>query len=120
VLSPPQSFLDALEDRLNLAVFDINESHRMGLPDAGSIWNNEQEQMSITGLKSGAFQDSLAAMRQRLIDKQAAGVAVIHTAAATAEAQINEAVTNAESKVTKEVADALQEFAQFTNGGPEA
>jgi TPP-dependent pyruvate/acetoin dehydrogenase alpha subunit len=74
--------------------------------------------MSITGLKSGAFQSTLEAMRQRLIDKQNAGAAKIAAKGEEAAVQIDAAVSNAEAKIDREVSDVLQDFSEFTNGGP--
>ena len=78
----------------------------------------EKSNMSITGLKSGAFQNTIEALRQRLIDKQTQGAAKIAAAGEQGAAKIDEAVNNAEAKIDKEVSEVLQDFSEFTNGGP--
>lgn len=78
----------------------------------------EKPSMSITGLKSGAFQNTIESLRQRLIDKQNQGAAKIAAAGEMGAAKIDEAVNSAEAKIDKEVSDVLQDFSDFTNGGP--
>jgi len=78
----------------------------------------EKPAMSITGLQSGAFKAQMEALRQRLIDKQTAGGAKIVAAGEAAAVKIDEAVSNAEAKIDKEVSEVLQDFSSFTNGGP--
>lgn len=75
--------------------------------------------MSITGLQSGAFQAKLAEMKRKLMEKQNEGLAKIEGAEQQAAAKIDQATTGAASKIDQEVTQALQEFAEFTNGGPE-
>jgi len=78
----------------------------------------EKSKMSITGLKSGAFHGAIEALRQRLIDKQTQGNAKIAAKGEEAATQIDAAVSNAEAKIDREVSDVLQDFSEFTNGGP--
>lgn len=74
--------------------------------------------MSITGLQSGAFAGKLADMRQKIADAQNQGLAKIDGAQVAAAAKVDAAIAGVTAKVDKEVEDALQEFATFTNGGP--
>jgi hypothetical protein len=93
----------------------LNKRNEMANPfDDG----HEEKHMSITGLKSGAFHGTIEALRQRLIDKQNQGAAKIAAAGEMGAAKIDEAVNNAESKIDKEVSEVLQDFSEFTNGGP--
>lgn len=78
----------------------------------------ERKPMSITGLQQGAFQGTIEALRQRLIDKQSQGAAKIAAAGEAGAAKIDEAVSNAEAKIDKEISEVLQDFSPFTNGGP--
>jgi hypothetical protein len=78
----------------------------------------ENPKMSITGLKSGAFHGTIEALRQRLIDKQNQGAAKIAAAGEMGAAKIDQAVNSAEAKIDKEVSEVLQDFSEFTNGGP--
>jgi hypothetical protein len=79
----------------------------------------EKKTMSITGLKSGAFQDMLAQMRKEIADAQNQGVADEHgNAKDQAAAEIKTTISGVKDKIKSEVADALQEFSEFTNGGP--
>lgn len=75
--------------------------------------------MSITGLQSGAFQAKLAEMKQRLLARQSQGLAKVDSIVADGEAKIEAAISSAATKAQGEIDDALHEFAQFTNGGPE-
>lgn len=75
--------------------------------------------MSITGLQSGAFQAKLAEMKQKIAEAQNQGLAKVEAAQSQAAAKVSAAIDGVVAKVDKEVEDALQEFAQFTNGGPE-
>lgn len=81
--------------------------------------NTKVEIMSITGIQSGAFQSKLAEMRQKMGDKQASALAKIDNTVTAGMAQLDAAADNAATKAQKEIDDALQEFATFTNGGPE-
>lgn len=74
--------------------------------------------MSITGLKSGAFQDMLVKMRQEIADAQNQGVNDVMAAKDQAAAEIKSTIAGVKDKIKSEVADALQEFSEFTNGGP--
>jgi hypothetical protein len=74
--------------------------------------------MSFTGLQSGAIQAKLAELKQRVADSQAKGLAQVDAAATAAVTQVEQAFAGVEAKIQKETADALQEFAQTTNGGP--
>ncbi len=78
----------------------------------------ENIQMSITGLQSGAFQSKLAEMRQKIAEKQAQALAKIDGTVTDGLARIEAAAAGATAKATKEIEDALQEFAEHTNGGP--
>jgi hypothetical protein len=91
----------------------LNNSHGMASP----FLTNETS-MSITGLKAGAFHGTIEALRQRLIDKQSQGAAKIAAAGEAGAVKIDEAVNNAEAKIDKEVSEVLQDFSEFTNGGP--
>ncbi len=75
-------------------------------------------QMSITGLQSGAFQAKLAEMRQKIADKQAQALAKIDGTVTDGLARLEAAADGATAKAHKEIEDALQEFAEHTNGGP--
>jgi hypothetical protein len=81
------------------------------IQDSGPLSN-------ITGLQSGAFQDALVKMRQKIAAKQMQAVGKIAGAVANAEAKMDAAADEVAAKVDKEISAALQEFAQHTNGGP--
>jgi hypothetical protein len=82
-------------------------------------WAAKRQTMSITGLKSGAFEAKLAEMKRKLSETQNQGLAKIDGAEQAASAKIDAATSGAAAKIDKEVEDALAEFAAFTNGGPE-
>jgi hypothetical protein len=75
--------------------------------------------MSITGLKSGAFKAMLEEMKSEIGNLQSQGVADVKAATVEAATEIQTTVNNVKAKLKSEVADALQEFSEFTNGGPE-
>lgn len=78
----------------------------------------KRESMSITGLQSGAFEAKLAEMRKKIADGQNQALAKIDGAVTEGNAKIDAAAEGVKAKVTKEIEDALQEFALTTNGGP--
>src|ERR1700748_3430794 len=73
---------------------------------------------NISGLQSGAFQDALTQMRQKIADRQKQAVGKILNAVETGAAKMDAAADDVAAKVDKEISAALQEFAQHTNGGP--
>lgn len=75
--------------------------------------------MSITGLKSGAFKAMLEDMKAEIGSLQSQGVADVKAATVEAATEIKATVNNVKAKLRSEVADALQEFSEYTNGGPE-
>jgi hypothetical protein len=79
----------------------------------------EKPKMSITGLKSGAFKAMLEEMKTEIGALQSQGVADVKAATVEAATEIKATVNNVKAKLKSEVADALQEFSEFTNGGPE-
>ncbi len=144
----PPSFFEHLEDRLNLAVYDLNQELRGAemnirlrellqsrekstpLPPVSPVAPSvsgptlpavkiERKTMSVTGIQSGAFQAALAKMRQDIADRQTEALGKIATAVVSGAAKMNAAVDDVVAKADKEVDAALHEFAQFTNG-PEA
>lgn len=72
--------------------------------------------MSITGLQSGAFQTMLAEMRKDIAAAQTQGVSDVMAAKDAATKDIKTTIAGVKEKIKSEVSDALQEFAQFTNG----
>jgi hypothetical protein len=131
-----REFFHQLEDAINQARYEIDEKYHMGQADLRARFHlaaamerlrnatepppipTEKPSMSITGLKSGAFHGTIEALRQRLIDKQSQGAAKIAAAGEMGAAKIDEAVNSAEAKIDKEVSEVLQDFSEFTNGGP--
>jgi hypothetical protein len=86
-----------------------------------SLWAKAEKPkpMSITGLKSGAFKAMLEEMKSEIGNLQSQGVADVKAATVEAATEIKTTVDNVKAKLKSEVADALQEFSEFTNGGPE-
>jgi hypothetical protein len=78
----------------------------------------EKPDMSITGLQSGAFKSLLADMKREIADAQIQGIADVKAAKDAAANDIKTAISGVREKIKTEVSDALQEFAEFTNGGP--
>lgn len=80
--------------------------------------NFGKKPMSITGLKTGAFKAMLEEMKAELGGLQSQGMDDVKTATAEAKAEIKATVDNVKAKIKSEVADALQDFSEYTNGGP--
>jgi hypothetical protein len=57
-------------------------------------------------------------MKQKMVEKQAAGLAKLDGAMEIAGAKLEAAADGVVAKFEKGVEDQLAEFAQFTNGGP--
>ena len=132
------SFFDRLEERLELAVYDTNQEYRamediphsightskfLHYPDRTvevplNQFETEKTEMSITGLKSGAFKAMLEDMKTEIGALQSQGVADVKAATVEASTEIKATVENVKAKLKAEVAEALQEFSEFTNGGP--
>ncbi len=73
---------------------------------------------NITGLVGGAFQAKLAEMRVKIADRQKVALARIDGAVVSGASRIEAAADDVAQKVDKEISAALQEFSQFSNGGP--
>jgi hypothetical protein len=73
--------------------------------------------MSITGFEPGAIQARLAAIKQGAADRRTAAMAKLDGADAKL-ASVDEAIEQYAAKIEKEADDALQEFAEHTNGAP--
>jgi len=77
-----------------------------------------EKPMSITGLQSGTFKTLLEDMRKQVAEAQNQGAAKVVAAKDNAVAQVSAAVEGVVAKVDREVSEALQDFSEFTNGGP--
>ena len=60
----------------------------------------------------------LEAMRKEIADAQNQGVKDVMAAKDEAASEIKNTISGVKAKIKTEVADALQEFSEFTNGGP--
>lgn len=74
--------------------------------------------MSITGLQQGSIQAKLAEIKHKAQARQAAGIAKIEAKHSEGLAKVDAAMDDVARKIDKEVDATLQEFAEFTNGGP--
>jgi hypothetical protein len=130
-----REFLYRFEDEINRARYEIDEKYHMGqaelrarhlLAAAMEQINNatqppplpETPSMSITGLQQGAIQAKLAEVRQKAQERLNQGLNKIGSAQEQGLAKVDQAVDGVVEKINKEVDDQLQEFAQYTNGGP--
>lgn len=73
--------------------------------------------MSITGFQPGAIRSAIEAAKKNSQDQLAAAMGKL-AAAQTKAATVPEAINQVAKAMEKEADDALQELAQFTNGGP--
>lgn len=79
--------------------------------------SRETQQMSITGFEPGAIQAKLASIKQKASERRAQSMAKLEDADAKL-ASVDSAIEQYAAQIEKEAADALQEFATHTNGGP--
>lgn len=86
--------------------------------EINQVRKTERATMSITGLKSGAFKAMLEDMKTEIGALQSQGVADVKAATVEASTEIKATVENVKAKLKAEVAEVLQEFSEFTNGGP--
>lgn len=74
---------------------------------------SEKPKMSITGLQAGAVKAAIQAAK----DRQAQSLTKL-AGAASKVVSVSDAMDQVSTTMEKEADDALQELAQFTNGGP--
>lgn len=77
----------------------------------------ENARMSITGFQPGAIKAAIDAAKQSSQDQLNQAMAKL-AAAQTKAQSVPDAINQVALKMEKEADDALQELAQFTNGGP--
>jgi hypothetical protein len=82
-----------------------------------ALANPWMENMSITGFEPGSIKAKLEALKQKAKDLREASLAKLDEAGTKHEA-VNAELDRIAAQVSKEADDALQEFAQFSNGGP--
>lgn len=78
----------------------------------------ETKPMSITGFQPGALKAAIEAAQKAATDRRAQSMAKLAEAGAKTVA-VADAIDAVSAKMAKEADAALQELAQFTNGGPE-
>jgi hypothetical protein len=77
----------------------------------------ETKPMSVTGFEPGAIRAKLDGLKQKARDRRAQSMAKLdaaHEMVASVDAEIEKVA----AQIEKEAAAGLQEFAEFTNGGP--
>lgn len=104
--------------QIEISPMASNEEIRAALQNPWIPTRNTKVSMSITGLQQGAFAAKLADLKKKMSDKQNAGIAQIDSAITAAAQKVDDAVAGVNAKIDAEVSNSLQEFAQFTNGGP--
>lgn len=103
---------------LDLSASDIEIARALNIQKINNITKPSETKMSITGLQSGAFKSLLAEMKEEIATAQTQGIADVKAAKDSATAEIKTTISGVRDKIKSEVSDALQEFAEFTNGGP--
>lgn len=78
----------------------------------------ETKPMSITGFRPGAIRAAIEAAQATARERQSRSMDGLAAAAAKA-VEVADAVDAVSAKMLREADDAMQELAQFTNGGPE-
>lgn len=76
-----------------------------------------ESDMSITGFQPGAIKAAIEAAKKNSQDQLSAAMTKL-AAAQTKASTVPEAINQVAKAMEKEADDALQELAQFTNGGP--
>lgn len=82
------------------------------------ITEKEIQKMSITGLQGGVLKAKLSEIKQNAQKRLADGIARIEGAHTSGLARVDAEMDGVVKKINKEIDDQLQEFAEFTNGGP--
>lgn len=73
--------------------------------------------MSVSGYEPGAIRDKLNALKQHGKQRRDAALAKLEEAGQKHE-HVSEEIERVAGQIEKEASDALQEFAEFSNGGP--
>lgn len=73
--------------------------------------------MSITGYEPGTIQAKLAEIKQKAAERRRQSLDKLDAAFANT-GKVDELIEAQAAQIDKETNDALQEFAQHTNGGP--
>jgi hypothetical protein len=92
-----------------------NDEIRAGL--SNPFVRTENTKMSISGYEPGAIRDKLNALKQVGKQRRDAALAKLEDAGRKHEA-VSAEIEVIASTISKEADDAMQEFAQFTNGSP--
>ena len=77
----------------------------------------ENTKMSVTGYKPGAIKAALEAAKKQAQEELTAAMGTLSEAQVKA-AEVPAAIKAVAGQIKKEAEDALQEFAEYTNGGP--
>jgi hypothetical protein len=77
----------------------------------------ENTKMSVTGYKPGAIRAALDAAKRQAQEELTAAMGTL-SEAQTKAAEVPAAIKQVAGQIKREAEDALQEFAEFTNGGP--
>jgi hypothetical protein len=77
----------------------------------------ENTRMSISGYEPGAIRDKLNALKRQGKQRREAALAKLEEAGGKHEA-VSAEIERVAAQIEKEADSALQEFAEFTNGGP--
>lgn len=78
---------------------------------------SRESRMSLTGFQPGSIKAAIDAAKKASQDELASAMAELGAAQAKA-AEVPAALKQVAGQIKKEAEDALQEFAQFTNGSP--
>lgn len=78
----------------------------------------ENTRMTVTGYQPGAIRAALEAAKKQAQDELAVAMGTLSEAQSKA-AEVPAAIKAVAGQIKREAEDALQEFAQFTNGAPE-
>ena len=78
----------------------------------------EKPLMTISGYEPGSIREKLSALKEKGRQRRDAALAKLDDAGKKHEA-VSEEIEKIAAQIEKEADDALQEFASFTNGGPD-
>jgi hypothetical protein len=100
-----------------LEVGPMASNHEIATALQNPFIRTENTKMSISGYEPGAIRDKLNALKQQGKQRRDAAIAKLEDAGKKHE-YVSEEIERVAGQIEKEADAALQEFAEFSNGGP--
>lgn len=101
----------------SIEVGPMASNHEIAVALENPFIKTENTKMSVTGYKPGAIKAALEAAKKQAQEELTAAMGTLSEAQVKA-AEVPAAIKAVAGQIKKEAEDALQEFAEYTNGGP--